>query len=131
MHRLHHTAVGAALLSLSVAGGASAQSGAPAGDYDCLTSNFSLGRGITYEVSALGRIILDGRGVYQVSSTGNSGRYRIDGAAFVFVDGPLAGWPAILETAGGRPRIRLGRTQQTPPNPQGAATGEHRCTWRE
>jgi hypothetical protein len=124
-------ALGAALLAMAFALPAAAQSALPAGQYHCLTSNFTLSRGVTYELSVLGRLILDGRGTYQVSATGNSGRYEVSGATFVFASGPLQGWPAVVETIGGQPRIRMGKTRETPPNPKGAATGEHRCTLRE
>lgn len=121
----------AVLCLLAAAHEAAAQDRAPAGSYHCLTSSFTLSRGITYEASALGRIDLDGGSEYRISASGNRGHYRIAGSAFVFVDGPLAGWPAVLETSDGRPRIRLGRSRGTPPNPEGPATGEHRCTLRD
>jgi hypothetical protein len=111
--------------------GRTVQAGLPAGTYHCLSSRWSPNQGILYEPSILGRLILDGRGTYQVSATGNTGSYRVSGGSFAFSSGPLAGWPALVETVENRPRIRLGKSKDNAPNPAGPAFGEHRCTWRE
>lgn len=110
---------------------AAAQGELPAGEYHCITTRWSPNTPIVLEPSILGRIILDGRGGYRVSGTGNSGGYREGTGGFAFVSGPLADWPALVETVDARPRIRLGKTRETPPNPRGASFGEHRCTWRK
>ena len=49
----------------------------------------------------------------------------------VAVCSALAGWPALVETVENRPRIRLGKSKDTAPNPAGASFGEHRCTRHE
>ena len=126
----HLIALGIATVTLGLSQRAAGQDRLPAGDYHCLTSNFSQSRGIVYEHSVLGRIIIDGRGTYRVSASGNSGRYQSSPAGFAFIDGPLKAWPAVVEIVDRRPRIRLGKSRETPPNLRGAASGEHRCTWR-
>ncbi len=115
--------------SMRVGGGAALA--LPAGEYHCSTTRWSPNTPIVLEPSILGRIILDGRGGYRVSGTGNAGSYRHDRDGFAFLSGPLALWPALVETVDGRARIRLGKTRETPPNPRGASFGEHRCTVRE
>lgn len=103
----------------------------PAGQYHCITTRWSPNQPIILEPSVLGRLIVDGRGTYRVSTSVNAGAYRLDRGGIAFESGPLSGWPALVETVDSRPRIRLGKTKDTPPNPAGASFGEHRCTLRE
>jgi hypothetical protein len=102
----------------------------PAGTYHCITTRWSPNQPIVLEPSILGTITIDGRGSYRVSSSGNSGSYRFGNGSLAFASGPLGGWPALVETVDGKPRVRLGKARDIPPNPNGSSFGEHRCTLR-
>jgi hypothetical protein len=109
----------------------------PAGEYSCLVSSLQMFMGrlqIQYLPSAIGRLRMDGKNIYQTMASGRSGRYSFNPSSGVidFTTGPLEGWPTLYwADSAGNKMIRLARSKDATVNPmKGPATGEHRCRLR-